>query len=167
MNSDGGKLYMKIVEFDEIYKFVVQNFYIWSHLHSQIIDKLSRSQEIYKFVVQSFYIWSHLDSQIIEKLSRSQTEMWIVYRLFDYEDDFKWKSFELQSCRSRRKSRSYLRGDGATRCIVLQIFFWPYIFCKKRGKKNVKKIYIFSGSFLHHLPMFEIRTTNYNCLIYI
>jgi hypothetical protein len=29
--------------------------------------------------------------------------MWIVYRLFDYEDDFKWKKFELQSCRSRRK----------------------------------------------------------------
>jgi hypothetical protein len=26
-----------------------------------------------------------------------------VYRLFDYEDDFKWKNCELQSCRSRRK----------------------------------------------------------------
>jgi hypothetical protein len=24
-----------------------------------------------------------------------KTEIWIVYRLFDYEDDFKWKSFEL------------------------------------------------------------------------
>jgi hypothetical protein len=32
-----------------------------------------------------------------------KTEIWIVYRLFDYEDDFKWKNFELQSCRSRRK----------------------------------------------------------------
>jgi hypothetical protein len=30
-------------------------------------------------------------------------EIWIVYRLFDYEDDFKWKNFELQSCRSHRK----------------------------------------------------------------
>jgi hypothetical protein len=26
LNSDGGKLYMKIVAFDEIYDFVVQNF---------------------------------------------------------------------------------------------------------------------------------------------
>jgi hypothetical protein len=30
-------------------------------------------------------------------------EIWIVYRLLDYEDDFKWKNSELQSCRSRRK----------------------------------------------------------------
>jgi hypothetical protein len=44
LNSNGGKLYMKIVAFDEIYNFVVQSFSIWSHLHSQIIDKLSRSQ---------------------------------------------------------------------------------------------------------------------------
>jgi hypothetical protein len=29
---------MKIIAFDEIYNFVVQNFSIWSHLHSQIID---------------------------------------------------------------------------------------------------------------------------------
>jgi hypothetical protein len=28
MNSDGGKLYMKIVAFDEIYNFVVQSFSI-------------------------------------------------------------------------------------------------------------------------------------------
>jgi hypothetical protein len=32
-----------------------------------------------------------------------KTEIWIVYRLFDYKDDFKWKNFELQSCRSCRK----------------------------------------------------------------
>jgi hypothetical protein len=28
LNSDGGKLYMKIVAFDEIYNFVVQSFSI-------------------------------------------------------------------------------------------------------------------------------------------
>jgi hypothetical protein len=44
LNSDGGKLYMKIVAFDKIYNFVVQSFYIWIHHHIQIIDKLSRSQ---------------------------------------------------------------------------------------------------------------------------
>jgi hypothetical protein len=32
-----------------------------------------------------------------------KTEIWIVYRLFDYEDDFKWKNFELESSRSRQK----------------------------------------------------------------
>jgi hypothetical protein len=42
LNSDGGKLYMKIVAFDEI-NFVVQSFSISSHLHSQIMDKPSRS----------------------------------------------------------------------------------------------------------------------------
>jgi hypothetical protein len=31
-----------------------------------------------------------------------KTEIWIVYRLFDYKDDFKWKKFELQCYRSRR-----------------------------------------------------------------
>jgi hypothetical protein len=31
MNSDGGKLYIKIVAFDEIYNFVVQSFL---HLNS-------------------------------------------------------------------------------------------------------------------------------------
>jgi hypothetical protein len=41
MNSDVGKLYMKIEAFDEIYNFVGQSFSIWSHLHSQIIDTLS------------------------------------------------------------------------------------------------------------------------------
>jgi hypothetical protein len=50
---------MKIVAFDEVYNFVVQSFPILSHLHSQMINILSRS------------------------------EICIVYRLFEYEDDFK------------------------------------------------------------------------------
>jgi hypothetical protein len=32
-----------------------------------------------------------------------KTEIRILYQLFDYEDEFKWKNFELQSCRSHRK----------------------------------------------------------------
>jgi hypothetical protein len=43
MNSDGDKLYMKIVAFDKIYNFVVQTFFVWSHLQTQIIDILSVS----------------------------------------------------------------------------------------------------------------------------
>jgi hypothetical protein len=35
MNSDEDKFYMKIVAFDEIYSFVVQNFFIWSNIVSQ------------------------------------------------------------------------------------------------------------------------------------
>jgi hypothetical protein len=30
MNSDEDKIYMKIVTFDKIYNFVIQNFFIWS-----------------------------------------------------------------------------------------------------------------------------------------
>jgi hypothetical protein len=42
MNSDEGKLCMKIVVLDEIYNFVV-HFFIWSHFQTQIIDILSTS----------------------------------------------------------------------------------------------------------------------------
>jgi len=37
MNSDGDGLYMRIVDLDEIYNFVVQIFFIWSHLGAKII----------------------------------------------------------------------------------------------------------------------------------
>jgi hypothetical protein len=36
---------MKIVAFDEIYNFVVQSFSISSHLRTQIIDTLFRSED--------------------------------------------------------------------------------------------------------------------------
>jgi hypothetical protein len=35
MNSDEDKIYTKIVAFGEIYNFVVQTFFIWSHLWTQ------------------------------------------------------------------------------------------------------------------------------------
>ena len=44
MNSDGYKLYTKIVDLDAIYNFVVQIFFIWSHLGAQIIDTNFRSK---------------------------------------------------------------------------------------------------------------------------
>ena len=44
MNLDGDKLGMKIIDLDGIYNFVVQTFFIWSHLDAQIIDKCSRSK---------------------------------------------------------------------------------------------------------------------------
>jgi hypothetical protein len=43
MNSGEDKLYTKLVTFDEIYNFVVQTFFIWSHLVAQKIDILSTS----------------------------------------------------------------------------------------------------------------------------
>jgi hypothetical protein len=48
MNSNGDTLYMKIIDFDEIYNFVVQTFFIWSHLQTQIINILFRSQFFYQ-----------------------------------------------------------------------------------------------------------------------
>jgi hypothetical protein len=44
MNLDGDKLYMKLVTCNEIYNFVVQTFFNLSHLETQIIDIVSRSQ---------------------------------------------------------------------------------------------------------------------------
>ena len=38
MNLDGDKLYIKIVDLDEIYNFIVQTFFIQSHLGAQIIN---------------------------------------------------------------------------------------------------------------------------------
>jgi hypothetical protein len=43
MNSDGDKLYMKIVAFDEICNFMSKILFIWSHLQTQIINILPRS----------------------------------------------------------------------------------------------------------------------------
>ena len=37
MNLYGNKLYIKIVDLDEIYNFLVQNYFIQSHLGAQII----------------------------------------------------------------------------------------------------------------------------------
>ena len=44
MNPDEDKLYIKIVDLDEIYNFVVQTFFIRIHLGAQIIDKTCRSK---------------------------------------------------------------------------------------------------------------------------
>jgi hypothetical protein len=43
MNSDGDKFYTKLVAFHEIYNFVFQTCFIWSHFAAQKIDILSRS----------------------------------------------------------------------------------------------------------------------------
>jgi hypothetical protein len=75
MNSDEDKFYMKIVAFDEIYSFVVQNFFIWSNIVSQ--------KMIY---YQISILYPYLGS-----IS------------FLPQDDFKWKKFELQSYRSHWK----------------------------------------------------------------
>jgi hypothetical protein len=43
MNSGEDKINMKIVAFDKIYIFVLQTFFIWSHIGVQNIDIPSRS----------------------------------------------------------------------------------------------------------------------------
>jgi hypothetical protein len=64
MDSDGDKIYIKIVVFDEIYNFVVKAFFIWRHP--------------------------------VEKKRYN-------LNFFQPQDEFKWKKFEQQSYRSRRK----------------------------------------------------------------
>jgi hypothetical protein len=59
MNSDDDKIYIKIVVFDEIYKFVVHFFSIWNHLKAQKYDILHRSR--YRKLRSGWYIifWGH------------------------------------------------------------------------------------------------------------
>ena len=44
MNIDGDKLYIKIIEINNIYNFVVQNYFIRNHLGAQIIVTNFRSK---------------------------------------------------------------------------------------------------------------------------
>jgi hypothetical protein len=74
---DGGKLYIEILYLDEFYDFIVQIGSIWIYFDAQIIDT------IFRFKIQIL----DLDST----------------RLFEPQDDFKWKKFELKSCRSQWK----------------------------------------------------------------
>jgi hypothetical protein len=67
MNSDGLKFYMKNLDFDEVDNFVVQSFLF------EVI-----------FILKWSIYYPDLSFQI-----------WIVYRLFESEDGFKWKNFEL------------------------------------------------------------------------
>jgi hypothetical protein len=89
-----------------------------------------------------------------------KTEIYIVYRLFGYEDNFRRKNFELQNCRSiesynfyikftsirvQIKKYKFLKRDWTptarphgVRCIALH-FFGSYIFEKKKKEKCKKK----------------------------
>ena len=44
MNSYGDKIYIEIVEINKMYNFVVQNYFIRSHLGAQIIVTSFRSK---------------------------------------------------------------------------------------------------------------------------
>jgi hypothetical protein len=63
MNSDGDKIYTKA--FNEIYNFVIPTFSF------EVIFKLKYQ---YSIQISAFGIY-----------------IWIVYLLFEFEDDFKWK----------------------------------------------------------------------------
>jgi hypothetical protein len=65
-------------------------------LNYKIVDLVER----YNFHIKFTSIRVHAKKlQFFEH--ELKTEIWIVYRLFDYEDNFNWKKFGLQSCRSR------------------------------------------------------------------
>jgi hypothetical protein len=41
MKSDEDKVYMKIIELEEIYNFVVHHIFFWINLHDEIIEIMS------------------------------------------------------------------------------------------------------------------------------
>jgi hypothetical protein len=65
-----------------------------------------------------------------------KTEIRIVYRLFDYEDNFKWKNFEIPSCRSRRKlqfpCKGYLHPSSNKKLQIFENRLDPY----RRGPRQ-------------------------------
>jgi hypothetical protein len=81
MTSNGKTLNYKIVDLVESYNFYIKFTSI--QIHAKKLQFFERKLKT------EIWIW-----KLISK---------IVYWLFDYEDDFKWKNFVLQSCRSRRK----------------------------------------------------------------
>jgi hypothetical protein len=87
---------MKIVVFDEIYNFVVQSFSIWSHLHSQIIDKLSRSQ----FAVFKVDYANNWHRSYVQRARRKElnphAERWSIETLHKNNT---WASLESRSIR--------------------------------------------------------------------
>jgi hypothetical protein len=65
-------------------------------LNYKIVDLV----ESYNFHINFTSIRVHVKKlQFFERKLKNdlnmKTEIWIVCRLFDYEDDFKWKNFEL------------------------------------------------------------------------
>jgi hypothetical protein len=83
MDLNEDKLYTKLA-FDEINSFLVQTFFIWSNLRLY-------KKKIYCSDLSFRY------------------QIWTVYRLFEHQDDFKWKKFELQSSRSRRPYKFHIK----------------------------------------------------------
>jgi hypothetical protein len=71
MNSDG-KIYMKIVAFDEICNFVVQTFFIWSHLLTKkryttwIWISNIQILVLYHFLPQYDFKWKSLNYKVID-----------------------------------------------------------------------------------------------------
>jgi hypothetical protein len=81
-----------------------------------------------------------------------------VYRLFEYEDDFKWKNFELQNCRSHRNLQfSYKVYLHPSLCKKVTIF-------ENKLKTEISIRKLRSGYYLDYLTMKLIsngKTLNY------
>jgi hypothetical protein len=85
MNSDGDKIYMKIVAFDEIYNFVVWTFFIWSHL----VAKKRYTTQISIFGIQIWVVYHFFPA------SRwlFGIQIWVLYDFFRSQAEFKWKKW--------------------------------------------------------------------------
>jgi hypothetical protein len=88
MNSDGDKIYMKIVAFDEIYNFVLSTFFIWSHL----VAKKRYTTQISIFGIQIWVVYHFFPA------SRwlFGIQIWVVYDFFRSQAEFKWKKMNYK-----------------------------------------------------------------------
>jgi hypothetical protein len=94
-------------------------------LNYKIVDLV----ESYNFHIKFTSIRAHAKKlQFFEY--KLKTEISIVYRLFDYKDDFKWKNFELQMSRSRRmlqfSDKVYLHPSQTTKIKKIENRLNPY-----------------------------------------
>jgi hypothetical protein len=101
MNSDEDKLYMKLVPFDEIYNFLVQTLFIWSHLEAQKIDILSRSR--YRKLRSRQYI-NFLNPKI------TSNEKHLNYKVVDLIESYKLR-LKFISIRVHTKRHDFLKTD--------------------------------------------------------
>jgi hypothetical protein len=65
MNSDEDKLYTKLVAFNEIYNFIVQTFFTWSHLGAEKGYTVQIS--VYQlFELQDDFKWKSLNYRVVD-----------------------------------------------------------------------------------------------------
>jgi hypothetical protein len=75
MNSDEDKHYRKLVAFDEIYNFVVETFFIWSHLAAK--EKIYFPDLIPKTEIRTVYLFFTPRQQVEIMVILQSIRFWV------------------------------------------------------------------------------------------